>query len=142
MKLGAAPASAGEGWSIASAESAVLDETRLCSIGEKLMALGINVHGVVVVRHGKLVFEHYLAGQDMPWDMPPGRTKFDAATKHDMRSVSKSVTSLLVGIALARGLISSVDEPVMKFFPDYKDIQGTGWNAVTLRHLLTMSSGM
>jgi CubicO group peptidase (beta-lactamase class C family) len=50
--------------------------------------------------------------------------------------------SLLVGIAIDRKLIAGVDEPVLKFFPDYQDVKQAGWEAITLRHLLTMSSGI
>ena len=71
-----------------------------------------------------------------------GPHEFDATTKHDMRSVSKSVTSLLVGIAIDRELIKGVDEPILKFFPDYAAVKTAGWDKVTLRHLLTMTSGM
>ena len=59
-----------------------------------------------------------------------------------MRSASKSVISLLVGIAIDRKLIASADEPVVKFFPDYSALKSPGWDHITLRHLLTMSSGM
>jgi len=59
-----------------------------------------------------------------------------------MRSVSKSVISLLVGIAIDRKLIAGADEPVVKFFPDYSAVKSPGWDNITLRHLLTMSSGM
>ena len=59
-----------------------------------------------------------------------------------MRSVSKSVTSLLVGIAIDRKLIAGVDEPVVKFFPDYAALKTPSWDRITLRHLLTMSSGI
>ena len=59
-----------------------------------------------------------------------------------MRSASKSVISLLVGIAIDRKLIASADEPVVKFFPEYAAVKSPGWDQVTLRHLLTMSSGM
>ena len=96
-----------------------------------------------IVRHGKLVFEQYFPGHDEPWGMGEGRRhEFDATTKHDMRSVSKSVISLLVGIAIDRELIKSADEPVVKFFPDYSAVKSPGWDNITLRHLLTMSSGM
>ena len=79
-----------------------------------------NVHAVVVARHGRLVFEQYFPGYDEPWGLDDGQHEFDATTKHDMRSVSKSVTSLLVGIAIDRKLIKSADKPVLKFFPDYR----------------------
>jgi CubicO group peptidase (beta-lactamase class C family) len=52
------------------------------------------------------------------------------------------VISLLVGIAIDRKLIRSADEPVVKFFPDYSAQRSPGWDNITLRHLLTMSSGM
>src|SRR5258705_5519043 len=73
--------------------------------------------------------------------MGDGQHEFDATTKHDMRSVSKSVVSLLIGIAIDRELIKSADEPVVKFFPDYSALKTAGWGNITLRHLLTMSSG-
>ncbi|WP_246738423.1 serine hydrolase [Bradyrhizobium sp. CCBAU 051011] len=97
---------------------------------------------MVVVRRGKLVFEQYFPGRDEPWGMGDGQHDFDATSKHDMRSVSKSVISLLIGIAIDRALIKNADEPVVKFFPDYAAVKSPGWDNITLRHLLTMSSGM
>ena len=97
---------------------------------------------MVIVRHGKLVFEQYFAGYDEPWGQGNGQHRFDATTRHDMRSASKSVISLLVGIAIDRKLIASADEPVVKFFPEYAAVKSPGWDQVTLRHLLTMSSGI
>jgi CubicO group peptidase (beta-lactamase class C family) len=136
------PSAIGDGWSTANPESVGLDGARLCGIAARLAATDANVHAVVVVWHGKLAFEQYFAGYDEPWGMGEGRHDFDATTKHDMRSVSKSVISLLVGIAIDRELIKSVDEPVVKFFPDYAALKSPGWDNITLRHLLTMSSGI
>jgi CubicO group peptidase (beta-lactamase class C family) len=136
------PASLDDGWIIASPESAGFDRRRLCGIAERLKLTGADVHAVVIVRHGKLVFEQYFSGLDQPWGQPEGLHDFDATTKHDMRSASKSVTSLLVGIAIDRKLIASADEPVIRFFPEYQALKTAGWDNVTLRHLLTMSSGI
>jgi CubicO group peptidase (beta-lactamase class C family) len=136
------PASIGDGWPTATPESVGLAGERLCGIAARLKEAEANVHAVIIVRHGKLVFEQYFPGYDEPWGMGEGRHDFDATTKHDMRSVSKSVVSLLVGIAIDRELIKSADEPVVKFFPDYSALKTAGWDNITLRHLLTMSSGI
>lgn len=137
------PTSLNDGWPTATPESVGLDGPRLCGIATRLADTNANIHGVVIVRQGKLVFEQYFPGYDEPWGMGEGRRyDFDSTTKHDMRSVSKSVTSLLVGIAIDRELIKSADEPVVKFFPDYATVKTAGWEQITLRHLLTMSSGI
>jgi len=60
------------------------------------------------MRRGKLVFEQYFSGPDYPRGLPDGRYTFDAASKHDMQSISKSITSLLIGITIDRKLIASV----------------------------------
>ena len=138
----ATPPALGDGWTIASPESVGLDGARLCAIAARLKETEADVHAVVIVRHGRLVFEQYFAGYDEPWGEDGGQHDFDATTKHDMRSASKSVISLLVGIAIDRKLIASADEPVVKFFPEYRRSKSPGWDQITLRHLLTMSSGM
>jgi CubicO group peptidase (beta-lactamase class C family) len=136
------PVSLNDGWAIAAPDDVGMDGARLCGIEDRLKLRGSSLHAVVVARHGKLVFEQYFAGYDQPWGKPEGRYGFDATTKHDMRSASKSVTSLLVGIAIDRKLIASVDESVVKFFGEHQALKTAGWDAITLRHLLTMSSGI
>ena len=100
------PAALGDGWTIDSPESVGLDGARLCGIAARLKETEANVHAVVIVRHGRLVFEQYFPGYDEPWGQGDGQHDFDATTKHDMRSASKSVISLLVGIAIDRKLIA------------------------------------
>jgi CubicO group peptidase (beta-lactamase class C family) len=136
------PSSIDDDWEIASPASVGMDGAQLCTVAARLAQRATAVHSVVVVRHGKLVLEQYFPGYDQPWGQPDGQYEFTATTKHDMRSASKSVTSLLVGIAIDRKLIAGVDEPVLKFFPDTAAVKQPGWDAITLRHLLTMSSGI
>jgi CubicO group peptidase (beta-lactamase class C family) len=137
-----APAALDDGWQTDKPENVGLDGARLCGIAARMTATNANVHAVVVVRKGKLVYEHYAAGYDDPWGEPEGRYDFSAVSKHDVRSVSKSVTSLLIGIAIDRKLIASVDEPVVKFFPEHAAVKSAGWDGITIRNLLTMSSGL
>src|SRR5438477_10280764 len=61
------PVSLDDGWATAAPESAGMDGARLCGIAARLQLTGSDVHAVVVVRHGKLVFEQYFPGLDQPW---------------------------------------------------------------------------
>jgi CubicO group peptidase (beta-lactamase class C family) len=100
------------------------------------------VHAVLVARGGKLVFERYLKGTDEIYDQRVANATFDADTLHDMKSVSKSVASLAFGIAIDRGLIRNVDEPVFSFFPELSDLRTPEKDRLQLLHALTMSVGL
>jgi CubicO group peptidase (beta-lactamase class C family) len=115
----------------------------LCALAEHLDASPQdNVHGVVVVHDNRLVFEKYLAGSDQRWGQPLGNTEHGPDVLHDVRSVTKSVISLLVGIAIDRKLIAGVDQPVFTFFPEYEPVRSVEKDHILLRHLLAMSSGL
>jgi CubicO group peptidase (beta-lactamase class C family) len=136
------PTDLGDGWTVTAPEQEGLDPALICGIGPRLEALKeAQAHGIVIARHGRLIYEHYFAGKDQRLGMSLGDVSFDAGTKHDIRSISKSVTSLLVGMALDRGLLTDLDAPVFSFFPEYGDLRTPEKDRMTLRHLLTMSSG-
>jgi CubicO group peptidase (beta-lactamase class C family) len=129
------PSDIHDGWAIGSPEQQGIDPALLCT-----MAKGVtdgklaNVDSIVVVRHGVLVYERYFAYPDRP--------DFDAATRHAGNSMTKSVVSLLVGIAMDRGLIRDLDAPVSSYFPQDADLRRPEKDRITLRHLLTMSAGL
>jgi len=87
-----------------------------------------NINGIVIVRKGHVVFERYYNGHG-PLDT------------HNVASVTKSITSALIGIAIDAGYIKSVDQKILDFFPNYipgvNDIQK---RTLTIRHLLTMTA--
>ena len=115
----------------------------LCGIGPRFQAwTEANVHSVVVARHGKLVYERYFTGADERLGRSIGTIAFDATTKHDLRSITKSVVSLLLGIAIGKGQIAGVDQPVMPLLPEYADLRSPEKDKITLRDLLTMSQGL
>ena len=103
------PVGRDDGWSIASVnDDKLVDRAALCKMADRLSGTA-NVHAVLVARGGKLVFERYFRGSDEIPGRIYGRrvadVTFDADTQHDMKSVSKSVASLAVGIAIDGGLI-------------------------------------
>ncbi|MEO1576121.1 MAG: serine hydrolase [Pseudomonadota bacterium] len=87
------------------------------------------ITSVVVAHDGRIVFEHYAngAGPD---------------TRHDVRSASKTVTSMLVGAAIDRGLIDGVQAKALSFFSERPPEANADprKDAMTLEDLLTMSS--
>lgn len=86
----------------------------------------LNQVGLLVLQDGKVRLEHYRRGfgPDQRW------TSF---------SVAKSLTSSLVGAAVRDGHIKSLDDPVTRYIPGLK---GSAYDGVTVRHLLTMTSGV
>lgn len=86
----------------------------------------LNIAGMIVVQDGKIRLERYARAYG-----PEGRwTSF---------SVAKSFTSTLVGAAIRDGFIKSIDDPVTRYIPD---LAGGGYDGVTVRQLLTMTSGV
>jgi len=80
----------------------------------------------LVLRGGALLLEEYFHGYG-PDELFP------------IQSCTKSVSSLLVGLAIQEGRIPGVDEPLLDFFPEEREEAGSGWEALTLEQLLTMS---
>lgn len=101
------------------------------------------LHGVVVIRHGKLRLERYYPGPDERWGDDLGVVEHRADLKHDLRSVSKSVVGLLYGIALDEGLVPPLDAPLLEQFPQYADVSNAeAKRAITIEHVLTMTMGL
>ena len=101
-----------------------------------------NIHSLLIVRNNKLVYEHYWPGQDQSWGDDLGIRTHGKDSLHDIRSISKSIVSTCVGIAIQQGKIKSIDQKVFDFFPEYKNLDTGLISSLTIKHLLTMSSGL
>jgi CubicO group peptidase (beta-lactamase class C family) len=97
---------------------------------DQLMTASVTPRSVVIVRGGYLVYERYGAG-------------LDATSGHDVRSVTKSVVSALVGIALGDGAIENPDATIGELLPDQLPADADPRMAgVTVTQLLSMTSGL
>jgi CubicO group peptidase (beta-lactamase class C family) len=91
---------------------------------EQYMADGAT-NAIAFMHDGKYVFDAYQNG-------------FDAQTRHHMWSVTKSVTTALVGIAVAEGKVDSINDPIEKYIPE---AAGSVWAGTSVEDLLQMESG-
>lgn len=119
------------------------DEGRLKAALDDFAASPVNFHGLVIERRGALVGEKYRRGHDAPLDgSTSGEVTFDACALHDVRSISKSVTSLCWGIAAAQDKTPPLDTRVLNLYPKLENLKTDGREAITVAHLLTMTTGL
>lgn len=85
-----------------------------------------NTMGIVVLKDGKIRLEKY-------------RSQADGNTHWISFSVTKSITSTLVGAAILDGYITSIEDPITKYIPELK---GSGYDGVLIKHIMTMTSGV
>ena len=138
-----APAVMSDRWAVSSPAEQRLDPQLVCSIGSGLAMLrDADPHGVVVIRHRVLVYEQYFTGEDLRGWTPVGTVPHDANTLHNTESITKGVVALLVGVAFDRGWLHDLDAPIYSFLPEYADLRSPDQDRITLRHLLSMTSGL
>jgi len=99
-------------------------------------------HSLLIYKDQKLVLEKYFTGQDYNWGRDIGIVEHGETVLHDLRSVSKSVVSACIGIAIDQGKIKSVHQKVFDFFNDYHEYNIDGKDQFTVKHLLTMTTGL
>ena len=88
------------------------------------------IHSLLITRNDYLVLENYFSDYE--------RDDF-----HRVYSVTKSITSALIGIALKKGKIDSVGTKILEFFPEYEDIENLDIRKkkISLENVLTMTAG-
>ncbi len=87
------------------------------------------IDSIQILYCGKLVYSRYFRA-------------FNKDTIHEIQSATKSIASILIGIAIKKGIIQSIDIPIRKLLPQYKKYLTGQKSKITLRHILTMSSGL
>jgi CubicO group peptidase (beta-lactamase class C family) len=112
-------------------DSLDVDPSRFNQLFSQLKSGNHKMHSLIVAKDGRLVIEEYFGDQD-------------ADTPHDLRSVTKSITSILMGIAIDQGFVKSLDDPFQSYIPQLvpRKNRDSRKAQITIRHLITMTSGL
>jgi CubicO group peptidase (beta-lactamase class C family) len=119
-----------DGWQTSSPEKQGMQSQMLADMIEHIKTNSYSVDSVSIIRNGYLVFDVYFY-------------PFSKGLRHNIYSCTKSIMSILIGIAIDKGYIKSVHQPIIDFFPDKKiDHLDDNKRSITLEHLLKMASGL
>ncbi|MDD1501862.1 serine hydrolase [Lysinibacillus sp. CNPSo 3705] len=113
-------------WHTVKPESIYMNNEKLSELEHTIKSEYNNINGIVIIKNGNLAYEKYFNGKS-PDDC------------QHVASVTKSVLSALIGIAIDKGYIKSVEEKVVDFFPKYITDANKQKQQITIRHLLTMT---
>lgn len=126
-----APVETDDGWDVSSLAEMRIDPEKISGLVSHILDGSIpDIHSLLLVKDGNLVLEEYFHG-------------YTRHQPHPVASVTKSITSILIGIAMDRQKINDTDQKMSTFFPADKTI---GWDdrkkEIRLRDVLTMTAGL
>ncbi len=118
------------GWETAHMNGYTNDTSLVYRLFNELENEHHEMRSLLVIKDDKLILEKYFGANDL-------------ATRQDLRSVTKSIRSLLLGIALDQGFIKHLDEPIFKYLEQsVRKNAHPDKNNITIRDLVTMASGL
>ncbi len=139
------PEQTNDGWETTSLNSVGIIKQPIISLIDKIQNEEYkNVHSILIIKQGKLVFEEYFEGEKFKLAQYTGVMGFERDDLHNLCSATKSFTSACIGICIDQGLIQNANQKVFDFFPEHADLlnDSPDKKRLTLDHLLTMSSGI
>ncbi|MFC2112949.1 serine hydrolase domain-containing protein [Bacteroidota bacterium] len=140
------PQNIGDGLLVGTMEELQIDTLMILKASERIHnAKYGEVHSLLIYKDNKLVFEEYYPGHRYKWDAPAYHgelVNWDRSMAHEMMSVTKSVTSACIGIAIDIGFIESVHQSIFDYLPDHQHLKVDNREYITIEHLVTMTLGL
>ena len=140
------PETINDGFVVGSLDEVNIDAEMIAkAVGRIYQGKYKEVHSMLIFKDEKLVLEEYFNGHKYKWDAPYHHGEWVAWDKtmlHDVKSVTKSITSTCIGIAIDHGFIESVHQSIFDYLPDHQHLNRGGKDKITIEHLLTMTSGL
>ncbi len=118
-------------WEVSSLEEQKVNLVTIQAMMNQILTNNLkNIHSILVIKNGRLVFEEYFAG-------------YHRNLKQSVQSVTKSVTSILIGMAKDREGKIMLNKRLDSYLPEYRDlISNNDKSGITLEHVLTMRAGL
>jgi len=135
-----------DGLRVASLDDVQINPALLISLTKDILDDKFSeVHSILILKDNKLVFEEYFPGHRFAYENANhhgDQFVWKRDSLHRMMSVSKSITSACIGIAVDQGFILNVHQSIFDYLPEYRHLNDDGKDKITIEHLLTMTSGL
>lgn len=120
-----------DGWETNNLKSQAIDTTRIHYFFNQLLNETHKIHSILLIKNNQLLLEEYF-----------GEHAVDKT--HDLRSATKSIKAILLGIAIDKGFIEDINDPISKYLKNLVPQKNLDERKekITIKHLVTMSSGL
>ncbi|TGV00652.1 serine hydrolase domain-containing protein [Flavivirga rizhaonensis] len=120
-----------DGWKTNDLQSQNIDSTLIIKLFNQLQIKENKIHSVLLVKNDQIIIEEYFG-------------EHSVNNQHDLRSATKSITSILMGIAVDKGFVETVNDPISKYLNSLVPTKNLDERKkeITIKHLLTMSTGL
>lgn len=119
-----------DGWQVSSLKKKGMDEVMITKLTNQIIQGKYKgIHSMLIVKSGNLVHEAYFGG-------------YHRDSLHKIHSITKSISSALIGIAINEKYIKGVEEPIDQFFPEFSHLfEDSRKREIKIKHILTLTSG-
>jgi len=134
------PDASADNWNCAALTEAKFDDQKITNlISQTKKGKFGDIHSLLICRNGKLVLEEYFA---LNGELTGSFVNHQFRNKvHYLASTTKGILSLLAGIAIDKGFINNVNDPISKYMPEFKSSFNDKIKEINIQDLITMQSG-
>ena len=135
------PENTGDGWTTLSLAQVGMDPASIVELVNQIVqgAHG-DIHNILLIKDNSLVLEAHFSATGQLFG--PLITQHFRQRPHHLGSTTKGILSALIGIAIDRGMIERVDEPIFTYLPNYRSLESEQNSHIMIDHLLTMRAGL
>lgn len=140
------PENINDGFDVGSLDEVNIDSVLIVkAVDEIYQGRYKEIHSMLIFKENKLVFEEYFKGHKFKYDTTNHHGElvtWDRTKLHSIMSVTKSIVSACIGIAIDNGFIESVHQSIFDYLPEHQHLNTDGKDKISIEHLLTMTSGL